>query len=59
MNVNIFSDIFLAVDLTDEVIAVGGYLLWNVCLKTGDSTACMLKAMIRVEKTGNKKKERR
>lgn len=39
----------MAMDLKREVVNVHGYMSRNVCLKTGNSTACVLKATVSVE----------
>lgn len=44
-----FQAVCMAMDLKREVVTLRGYMTRNVCLKTGNSTACMLKAMVSVE----------
>lgn len=39
----------MAMGLKSEVVAVGGSVSRDVCLKTGDGTACVLKAVMSVE----------
>ena len=40
---------FMAMGLISEALAVGGSVSRDVCLKTGDGTACVLKAVMSVE----------
>lgn len=40
---------FMAMGLISEAVAVGGSVSRDVCLKTGDGTACVLKAVMSVE----------
>lgn len=40
---------FTAMGLISEAVAVGGSVSRDVCLKTGDGTACVLKAVMSVE----------
>ena len=39
----------MAMGLISEALAVGGSVSRDVCLKTGDGTACVLKAVMSVE----------